>query len=266
LIDLHSHLLPGVDDGSRDIGCSLEMARMAVDQGIKVAACTPHIHPGVYNNTGSDIMRRVDDLRHELDIAGIPLRLVAGADNHIAPDLVSRLRSGAALTLNGGRYVLIEPPHHILPPRIEETFFDLLAAGFVPILTHPERMSWISQRYDLIGRLAHAGVWMQLTAGSLLGDFGTRTRSWSCRMLDDGLIDIVATDAHDVLRRPPRMRAAFEALCSRLGEAEALKLVQERPLAVIENRSPGNLRRALPEVPAPRQGLWRRVAEMCGGR
>ena len=122
------------------------MARMAVADGITVQACTPHIFPGVYNNVGPDIRARVAHLQFRLHEAGVPLRLVVGADIHMTPNLVAKLRSGEALTLYDTRYLLIETPHHVLPPRTEEVFFDLRAAGFVPILTHPERMSWIDHR------------------------------------------------------------------------------------------------------------------------
>ena len=99
--------------------------------------------------SGRDIRARVAHLQFRLHEAGVPLRLVVGADVHMTPNLVAKLRSGEALTLGDTRYVLIEPPHHVLPPRTEDVFFDLTAAGFVPILTHPERMSWIGHRYDV---------------------------------------------------------------------------------------------------------------------
>ena len=129
------------------------MARMSVADGVKVIACTPHIFPGVYDNTGSDIRRRVEGLQFELDAAGINCRLVPGCDAHITPDLVRQLKSGRVLTLSDSRYVLVEPPHHILPPNVDRLFFDLLAAGYVPILTHPERMSWVDRNEELLDRL-----------------------------------------------------------------------------------------------------------------
>lgn len=212
------------------------MARLAVADGITIQACTPHIFPGVYNNTGADIRHRVEQLQLALDEASIPLHLVAGADVHIAPNLVQKLRTGEALSLYDSRYVLLETPHHVLPPRTEDTFFELMSAGFVPILTHPERMSWIDRHYDLVRRLVQAGAWMQLTAGALLGNFGSKPKYWSERMLDEGLFHIIATDAHDVERRPPRLRDAFEVLCRRVGDAEALNLVSHRPYGILENQ------------------------------
>src|SRR5436190_353543 len=143
LIDLHCHLLPGIDDGSKDLATSLAMAHMAAADGIGTIACTPHILPGVYNNTGPAIRAAVDRLRRCIAEAGLSIALVTGADVHIAPDLGVQLREGRVLTLNDSRFLLVEPPHHVLPPRFEDLIFGLQASGYVPILTHPERLSWI---------------------------------------------------------------------------------------------------------------------------
>ena len=236
LIDLHCHLLPGIDDGAKDRSEALEMARIAVAEGITTIACTPHILPGVYDNVGPEIRAATEALQLELNEAHIPVALVVGADLHVGPSILAQLRSGEALSLNDTRYVLIEPPHHILPPHIEDAFFNFAAGGYTPILTHPERMTWIDTRYDVVQRLANAGVLMQLTAAAITGRFGKRARYWSERMLDESLVHIVATDAHDPRRRPPLLRAAYEAVCARVGEAEANQLFLDRPLAILENR------------------------------
>ena len=115
MIDLHSHMLPGIDDGAESIDISLEMARAWVADGVSVVACTPHITPGVYANHGPQIRTAVAALQHVLDLNGIALRLVTGADNHVMPNMAAELRSGRLLTLADSRYVLVEPPHHIPP-------------------------------------------------------------------------------------------------------------------------------------------------------
>src|SRR5262245_46953727 len=223
---------------------SLAMAQMAVSDGISSIACTPHILPGVYNNTGAAIRGAVSRLRESLSEAAIPLGLVTGADVHIAPDLGVQLRDGRVLTLNDSRYLLLEPPHHVLPPRLEELIFGLQAAGYVPILTHPERLSWIEGHYDLIERLVYSSTLMQITSGSLFGHFGRRPRYWAERMLEDGLCHLLATDAHNTERRPPRMAEARALVAQRLGEDEAVNLVLRRPQAILNDRSPD-------ELPAP---------------
>ena len=141
MIDLHSHILPGIDDGAADLATALGMARAFVADGVDVVACTPHILPGLYNNTGPAIRAAVAHLQNELDGHDIPLRLVAGADNHIDPDFVAGLKSGRLLPLADTRYVLVEPPHHVVPARLEDLFFSIQVSGHIPILTHPERLT-----------------------------------------------------------------------------------------------------------------------------
>jgi protein-tyrosine phosphatase len=241
MFDLHCHILPGLDDGAPDLSTSLQMAQAFVADGVSVVACTPHILPGLYHNSGPQIRLATAQLQAALDREAIPLKLVTGADNHITANFVSELRSGHLLSLAESRYVLVEPPHHVAPPRLEDLFFSLLVAGYVPILTHPERLTWIEAHYETVQRLAQAGVWMQLTAGSVGGAFGRRPRYWSERMLDEGLVHILATDAHDLKRRPPKLGAGRDAAALRVGDAEAEHLVVTRPQGVLDNIDPGSM-------------------------
>jgi protein-tyrosine phosphatase len=250
LIDLHCHLLPQIDDGASNLDVSLAMARIASCEGISTVACTPHILPGVYNNTGPAIRQAVGSLRTKLSEAGIPVRLVTGADVHIAPDLTERLSDGRALTLNDSRYLLLELPHWTLPRRLDDFIFGLRAAGYVPILTHPERLRWVEDHYDLIKRLFSNSVLMQITAGSLLGRFGHRARYWAERMLHEGLCHLLATDAHDIERRDPRLAAARDLVARTLGEDEAINVVLRRPQGILNNVSPASLP-ALPPARIP---------------
>jgi len=242
MIDLHCHILPGLDDGAADIAVSLEMAKAAVADGISVVACTPHILPGLYHNSGPQIRSAVAELQQAIDSEGISLQLVSGADNHITPDFLKSLRSGHLLPLADSRYVLVEPTHHVAPARLEELFFDLLVAGYVPIVTHPERLSWIKSHYGTIQRLVRAGVWMQITAGSFAGDFGSGARYWAERMLDEGCAHLLATDAHDLEHRPPNLSKARDLAARRVGVEEAEHLVTTRPRGVIANDPVSSLR------------------------
>ncbi len=210
MIDLHSHILPGIDDGAKSVAMSLEMAELAVADGITHMACTPHITPGIYDNDPVAIAARVRALQAMLDKSGIALRLVAGADVHVVPDLAARLADGSLPCLEGTRYFLFEPPHHVAPPGLLRVAREAMAAGFMPVLTHPERLTWIEKAYGLICELDEAGVAVQVTAGALTGDFGERVRGWAFRLLDEGRVDIVASDAHDTRRRPPVISKAVD--------------------------------------------------------
>jgi protein-tyrosine phosphatase len=252
VIDLHSHILPGIDDGAGDLSVSLAMAEAAVAQGITVLACTPHILPGLYHNTGPAIRQATQALQDVLDQNGIPLRLVTGADAHMAPDFIAGLRSGHILSIADSRYVLVEPPHHTAPPQLEDFFFSLAVAGYVPVLTHPERLSWVPSRYETIRKLVQAGVWMQITAGSFTGAFGRNALYWAEKMLDDGCVHFVASDAHDVERRPVNLAAGRECLAKRVGAEEAQRLVLTRPLAILKDEAPSSVPGPLRVVDAER--------------
>jgi protein-tyrosine phosphatase len=241
VIDLHTHILPGLDDGASDLSVSLGMARAAVDQGVTVVACTPHILPGLYHNSGPAIRQAVQDLQLVLDDNGITLQLVTGADVHMTPDFIAGMRSGRILSLADSRYVLVEPPHHTAPPQLEDFFFSLAVAGYVPILTHPERLSWVPARYETIKKLVNSGVWMQITSGSLTGAFGRNALYWAERMLDEGCVHLIASDAHDVERRPPDLAAGRECASKRVGAEEAERLTLTRPLAILKDEVPSNL-------------------------
>jgi protein-tyrosine phosphatase len=268
MIDLHSHLLPGIDDGAPDLATSLAMARVAASDGIEVMACTPHIYPGLYENQGPAIRQAVAQLQVRVDEAGICLRLSHGADAHVAPDLVAGLRSGRVPTLHDSRYFLLEPPHHVVPPRLDETVFNLLTAGYVPVITHPERLSWIEEHYEVFVALARKGAWLQVTAGSLTGRFGAGARYWAERLLDEGWVHILATDAHGVERRPPLLAEGQRAAERWVGADEAVHLVRTRPRGILDNVGPESLTGALGLVnmaPTAPVGWWQ-VRKWFGGR
>jgi protein-tyrosine phosphatase len=262
MIDLHCHMLPSIDDGAPDLTTALAMARQAVEDGIKVVACTPHIYPGVYENTAQSIALAVAAFKQQLEQANLALQLVVGADTHLVPDLLQGLRAGRIPTLAGSRYLLLEPPHHVAPPRLEESCFALLAAGYVPVLTHPERLTWIQDHYPRFQELARRGVWMQITSGSLTGRFGPDARYYAERMLDEGFVHILATDAHSTKHRPPALAEGRWEATKWVGAEEASRLVLERPQLILDDAEPALV---VPPPALKRAGehtsssLWRRL-------
>jgi protein-tyrosine phosphatase len=256
MIDLHSHILPGIDDGSRSLDMSLDMARMAVDSGITTMACTPHIYPGLYMNDTAGIIAARDALQRELDDQGIPLKLTTGADVHLVPGLLDGLRGGIVPSLHGTRYLLLEPSHHVAPPRFQESVFQLVAAGYVPVITHPERLTWVEDNYAVFGDLVRQGAWMQVTAGALTGVFGARAKYWGERFLADGLTHIIASDCHSSGRRSPvAMEKAAEIAQRMLGKEEAALLMRGRQQKILENALPSTVPPP-PRVEAPAKKGW----------
>jgi protein-tyrosine phosphatase len=241
LIDLHCHLLPQIDDGPRSLADSLEMARLAVADGISVIACTPHILPGVYENKGPDIRAAVAELESALGEQAIEVVLTTGADVHLAPDILDGLKSGRILSLGESRYFLLEPPQAIVPPRFADYVFTLTGAGYVPIITHPERLGWFDRDLGMFEQVVRLGAWTQVTGASLLGRFGRRAQAVAEWMLEDGLVHILASDAHDAVDRRPCLAEAFEAAAKRIGEDEAWHLVRTRPEGVLKDLHPNEL-------------------------
>ena len=236
MIDLHTHLLPGLDDGAPDLATSIAMARMAVADGTRIMACTPHRMPGRYDTAAQQIEDGVRSLQGELSRAGVELQLIVGSDVHIAPDLPAVLRDHPAYRLNRTRYFLFEPPHQIAPPGMVRVVEDVVAAGFVPVLTHPERLQWVEQKYDLLVALNEAGCLMQITCASLTGRFGAGRRKLALRMLEEGRIDLLASDGHNLEGRPPIMGEAYRLVRSLVDEATARRMCVATPAAILRDR------------------------------
>ncbi len=267
MIDLHCHLLPGLDDGARDLDESIAMARMAQQDGIRAIVCTPHVKPGIYDNRTPGIQEAIRNLRAELARREIAVELFSGADIHIAPNLGQRLRAGEIPSIAGTRYFLFEPPHHLLTPRIGDLVRDLIRQGYVPIITHPERLSWLSSRYDTFEQLQDAGCLVQVTAGSILGEFGKTARYFAERMMEEGRIDLVASDGHDTRGRPPLLSRARDHVARRLGEEEAKAMVLWRPAAILANQPVAPRRESRRFVmPVPQAGAGEGFLQRLFGR
>ena len=245
LIDLHCHILPGIDDGAADDKTALEMARIAVRDGIQCIACTPHIYPGVFENDRATILAQRERLQGLLEANDIGLELSYGADTHLVPEVLSGLTEGRIPTLNGSRYMLLEPPHHVAPLHFKESVFNLVAAGYMPLITHPERLTWADEHYDDFVDLAREGVWIQITAGALTGRFGRRALALAEQMLEDGIVHVIATDGHNLKSRPPLLQEGVAAAARLVGREEAERMVSERPLAVLDDRPPAEVTPAL---------------------
>jgi len=245
-VDIHCHLLPGIDDGATDWDDALAMAHIAVDQGTTTIIATPHQLGTFGHNTGEEIRHRVSQLQQWLSDADIPLRVLPGADVRIEDDLVPRLVRGDVLTLGDyGRHVLLELPHELYLP-FESLLEDLGRRNIVGILSHPERNHGILRQREVLLPLVEAGCLMQVTGGSLCGSFGPDCQKLAEWMLSQGLVHFVATDAHGTSSRRPLMRRAYERVSELAGEETALELCSRNPALVAEGRAVRPGRRAAP--------------------
>jgi protein-tyrosine phosphatase len=241
MIDLHSHTLPALCDGAPDLKTALAMARMAVDDGITHLACTPHIYPGLYENSVQTIAPALTQLQTHLDLEGIPLKLIMGADTHMVPEVMQGLKSGRIPTINQSRYFLLEPSHHVPVSDFLGQIENYLNAGYVPLITHPERLHWISDHYNDFIKAAQMGAWIQITAGAITGHFGRAAKKYAEQFLQDGYVHVIATDAHGIERRPPILSEGVAAAASIIGNQEAMHCVTTRPQAVLNNDTPQNV-------------------------
>lgn len=236
LVDIHCHLLPGVDDGAADLEASLAMARMSVEQGVETVVVTPHQLGSFAYNRGDDIRRRTAELQHELDRHGIALRVLPGADVRIEDQMIAGLEAGEVVSLGDHRrHVLLELPHELYFP-LEGVLDGLRRIGMVGILSHPERNAGLLARQDLVESLVDGGCLMQVTAGSLSGGFGPESQAMAERMADRGLIHFLSTDGHSPKRRRPRLSDAYQKAAERVGEAAARLWCSDNPRAVAEGR------------------------------
>lgn len=235
-VDIHCHLLPGIDDGAADWDQSLAMARIAADDGIATVVATPHQLGNYGHNRAEVIQRLVAQLQAALDRYGIPLAVVPGADVRIEPELVRKVLEGEVLALSGrSRYVLLELPHELYVP-LDGLLREMQQAGLVGILSHPERNLGILARPQLAESLVDAGCLMQVTAGSLAGAFGPQVRAAAEQMLVRGLVHFLATDAHSPKSRRPLMRRAYDRAAELIGLDAARELCCRNPARVVADQ------------------------------
>ncbi|HBI64743.1 MAG TPA: hypothetical protein DDX51_06455 [Clostridiales bacterium] len=238
MIDLHCHILPNADDGSQSPAQSLRMARMAVRAGVTVMAATPHTNiPRIFENYASEELdARFDELRALLRQAGIPLDVRRGAEIFCDGDVADLLRRGAVSTLDGTRYPLVEFSFHDRPMRVLSVLQDLLDAGCCPVIAHPERYRFVQRDPDgLLPIFAEMGCVLQMNKGSPLGRFGPAVQRTALRMLDQGLVHIVASDAHSDLQRTPWLADCYDFLQEHYGSGCPHLLLERNPAHILND-------------------------------
>lgn len=237
MVDVHAHILPGLDDGPRHLAASLAMCRLAVADGVTHMAATPHFCPPFYRHGPRRIARAVQDLAQALAREGIPLRLFPGADISQQADVLGLARSRRLPTLAGaGRYFLLEPA-----PGGRRALAGLARGlrplGLRPIITHPERLAQAGRGWSWLEGLVEGGCLVQITAMSLTGGFGAQAQERAEDLLARGLVHLVASDAHSTGRRPPLLSPARGRLTELVGAEAAERLLRGWPLAVLQGRS-----------------------------
>lgn len=233
MIDLHAHILPGLDDGAANLDVAVAMARLAAADGVTTIVATPHSGEGQPGLERQTLTAHVRELQTALDREGVTVSLVAGMEVYLVPDSAAQAAEGRLLCLGDSRYILVELPLFELPPYTEQALFELQVKGFAPILAHPERNAVLTHEPERLVPLVERGVLVQVTAGSLLGAFGRQVQESAVLLLERRLAHVIASDAHNASSRAPVLSAAVEAAAGVVGREAALAMVISLPRAIL---------------------------------
>jgi protein-tyrosine phosphatase len=249
MVDIHSHILWGLDDGAASLDVSLAMIRLAAGTGTTDIVATPHAN-NEYEYDPDKVREKIKEL--QMHCGAVP-KIHAGCDFHLSfGNIENALQNPRRYTVNARAYLMVELPEHIMPPNLGRAFEHMMAVGITPVITHPERnrVLWTEER-QLNAWLEH-GCQAQVTAQSLEGHFGRKAKEIAWKLIRDGRARFVASDGHDTERRPPRLDRAFALVSEKHGEAAANRLFIENPRHILEgSQMPESAPPAKPKMRLP---------------
>ncbi|PLR67920.1 tyrosine-protein phosphatase [Bacillus sp. UMB0893] len=234
MIDIHSHILPKLDDGAGSLEEAVQIAKVAVEEGITKIVATPHHQNGKYLNYKQSIIDKVDELNLLLTKENIPLVILPGQETRIHGDLITELENDLILSLNHTTYVFIELPSGHVPRYTEQMLFDIQLKGLTPIIVHPERNSEIIENPDLLYNLVNKGALTQITASSLTGHFGKNIKKFTFQLIESQLTHFLASDVHSLKNRPFRLVNGYDVLNEEFG-SDAVYLFKENAELLVKN-------------------------------
>ncbi|HHY46390.1 MAG TPA: hypothetical protein GX506_03725 [Firmicutes bacterium] len=236
MIDIHTHILHGVDDGPDTIEISIEMARDAFSSGTTIIVASPHIIPGAFEADMVTILSRVRELNSALKSRRIPVSVLPGAEVALESDVPQRLASGRLCTIGGdSHYLLLELPFQGIPVFSEQVIFKLSSRGYVPVIAHPERNNRIISDPNIFLRFVQLGALGQVNAGSLTGEFGAHVRRAAEILVTCGMAHVIASDGHSVSTRRCRLDRARDRVIRLVGRERAMQMTEEFPKAIIND-------------------------------
>ncbi len=275
MVDIHCHILPGMDDGAASVEVALEMLRRGAAEGIDAVVLTPHLRSGHGPKQEALHRARFAELQQAIGEAGLTIKLHLGAEIVFLVQMAEVGGLPSCTRAGGGRHVLVDVPSGPLSPRWEQGFFGVRTAGYRAILAHPERQHSLMRRSELGGRLRRQEVLMQIDAGSLTGQFGRHARRAAEWLVQQGWVEFVASDAHDLIHRPFSLTAARERIAALCGPDEVRRLLVDNPQQVVkgqdveQRRSPGQPQGGFSDrrgASRRRPKLLGRLLEWIGGR
>ena len=233
MVDLHCHLFPGIDDGSKSMEISLRLAREATENGVTHALLTPHHMNGRYVNHKQDVIRRTREFQKQINDHNIPLTVFPGQEVRINGQLLEALDKDDILFADtAGKYMMLEFPDDDVPHYTNQMIFDLQQRGIIPVIVHPERNTRIMAEPSLIYQLLEKGCLSQITASCYVGTFGKKVENFSRQLIEAGQGYVFASDAHDLPGRKYEMRQAFRKLQQEFGVDLAKQYQQNAKLII----------------------------------
>ncbi|WP_085990880.1 tyrosine-protein phosphatase [Oceanobacillus senegalensis] len=210
MIDIHSHILPGIDDGSKSFEDSLQLAKAAIDEGIQTIIATPHHQNGKYRNEKRDIIQLTKELNEAFQQHDIPLNVLPGQETRLHGEMVEEWRSGKLLTLaEHTKYIFVELPHDHVPRYAKRLLFEIQLEGLIPIVVHPERNVEMMEHPSILYDMVEKGILTQITAASVVGRFGKKTKKRTHQLIENNLTHFIASDAHNTTSRGFFMEKAY---------------------------------------------------------
>ncbi|SDM56227.1 tyrosine-protein phosphatase [Sediminibacillus halophilus] len=231
MIDIHCHILPGIDDGAKHMEDSLEMAREAVSQGIHTIIATPHHLNGRYNNYKTDILGYVSRLNNRLQDENIPLTVLPGQETRINGEMIDHLEQEELLPLNGKSYVFVELPSDHVPRYTKQLLFDLQVQGYNPVIVHPERNRELIKDPDQLYEFVKNGTLTQVTAASIVGKFGKPIQKFTQQLIEANLTHFISSDAHNTTNRGFCMQEAITEIQTTYGNSLIYYFMENAQLA-----------------------------------
>ncbi len=236
MVDIHHHLLWGLDDGAKDFETSVAMAKASAADGVTHIVCTPHSN-GQYAYQPELNAEKVRELQARLDADGVPIEIGMGCDFHLSYDNILEAKADPTrFSVNGLGYLMVEIPDYGVPQGLTETFYELQLAGLTPVLTHPERNPTLQQDQARLGEWMRGGMLVQVTGDSVTGKMGKTAERIAHQLLAKRWVHFLATDAHNVSSRPPRLSEAREVVAKKYGREYAESLVTANPMAVFAGK------------------------------
>ncbi|MDP8286179.1 MAG: CpsB/CapC family capsule biosynthesis tyrosine phosphatase [Candidatus Electryonea clarkiae] len=234
MIDIHTHILPGIDDGAQNIHESFEILQALAEQGVTELIATPHIISGVYENSREIINKKIIEVQDLIREKQLNILLHSGAELYCEPDVVSKVKK-EELTLAHSNYVLIETALQRFPDNFEEILFNFQQEGFRPIIAHAERFSPFINNIDHLLTIVNREIYVQMNSGSIFGVFGNAVKEQALEMLNLGCVHVIASDVHGLKKRPILMKDAYDFIASTHSEKIAEILFYENPKRILNN-------------------------------